>query len=284
MKKYKLTRKKVIANFNGKEITLYRIQALTDIYDTKGNLIAEKGQLGGFVENEENLSQFDGCWIADNSKVFGGAKVRDDSLIQNSAIVCQNSLIKNNAVISGNAKIKNSEIACYASVSGCAKIEDESKVSDRACISGEAVVKKCEIKNRVNIMGKLHIENTIIRDNVTISGENSKIENSAIDGGAKIDGEFNIIRSFISGHVTIDGKTLLKNTELYSNVHVGGSELVGIDILPVVICENAEVVDSTIKGAYMIKNNAKIAGEQLINSGEHTQVIMFTDSSYLDLE
>ncbi len=60
MKKYKLTRIKIKAKLNDKEVTLYRIRALTNIYNSVGTLIVGKGHLGGFVEGEENLSQF-GC-------------------------------------------------------------------------------------------------------------------------------------------------------------------------------------------------------------------------------
>ena len=35
----------------------------------------KKGDLGGYVESERNLSQYDNCWIYDNAIVFGNAKV-----------------------------------------------------------------------------------------------------------------------------------------------------------------------------------------------------------------
>lgn len=47
----------------------YRIEALTDFADVK------KGTLGGFVENEENLSQKGNCWIYDDAIVHGNAKI-----------------------------------------------------------------------------------------------------------------------------------------------------------------------------------------------------------------
>ena len=58
--KYKLT-EECITISNKK---LYRIEALKDFADIK------KGDKGGFVESEDNLSQTRNCWISDNAKVY----------------------------------------------------------------------------------------------------------------------------------------------------------------------------------------------------------------------
>ncbi|MDO4929606.1 MAG: hypothetical protein Q4E59_00575, partial [Bacteroidales bacterium] len=52
---------------------LYRIQAIRDF----GNI--KKGQIGGFIESEYNLSHYGNCWVWDNANVLGDAKVRDDA-------------------------------------------------------------------------------------------------------------------------------------------------------------------------------------------------------------
>ena len=70
-KKYKLTEETI--NVNCK--TLYRIEALKDFGNVK------KGDKGGFIENEDNLSQYDDCWIYDNAKVFDNAKVYGDAKV-----------------------------------------------------------------------------------------------------------------------------------------------------------------------------------------------------------
>ena len=284
MKKYKLTRIKVKATLNDKEVTLYRIRALTNIYNSVGTLIVEKGQKGGFVESEENLSQLGGCWVGDNSMVFGGAKVQDDARVLGSAVVCQNSILKNNAVVCDNAQIKNSIVSNHARVTGNTKIEDESNITDSVCVDGDCKVTRSDVKHDVKISDNVCIKNSVIRNNVTISGQNANIDNSVIDGWAKLEGEFKIIHSSILGHATITGKSFIKHTEIYSNVHISGeSEIIG-DTLPVIIDDNVEVIDSKINGAYVIKDNAKIVGEKLINTGK-VQLIKYTDASpYIDLE
>ena len=64
-KKYKLTDETI--NING--ITLYRIEALKDFSNVK------KGDKGGFVESENNLSHDGNCWIYDDAIVYDDATV-----------------------------------------------------------------------------------------------------------------------------------------------------------------------------------------------------------------
>ena len=90
-KKYKLT-DECITIGNTK---LYRIEALKDFASIK------KGDKGGFVESEYNLSQNDNCWVYGNARVKGDAKVFGD------AQVYGNAKVNGNAEISGNAKISS---------------------------------------------------------------------------------------------------------------------------------------------------------------------------------
>ena len=80
--------------------TLYRIKALKDFCDVKA------GDLGGYIEKEENLSHEGNCWVYDavvygNAKVYGNARVYDD------AVVYGNAWVYGNAVVCGNADISS---------------------------------------------------------------------------------------------------------------------------------------------------------------------------------
>ena len=50
-------------------LTLYRIEALRNFGYVK------KGDLGGWIEKEDNLSQSGTCWVYDEAIVFQDAKV-----------------------------------------------------------------------------------------------------------------------------------------------------------------------------------------------------------------
>ena len=57
-------------------LTLYRIRALVDFSFIK------KGELGGFVEKEENLSQVSGnAWVYGDARVSGNARVYGNALV-----------------------------------------------------------------------------------------------------------------------------------------------------------------------------------------------------------
>lgn len=64
--KYELTDEYIVHS----EVTkLYRIRALKDFNNIK------KGDLGGFIEKEGNLSHHGNAWVGGNAQVFGNAKV-----------------------------------------------------------------------------------------------------------------------------------------------------------------------------------------------------------------
>lgn len=65
MKKYKLT-KKTIYHLGTK---LYQIEALRDFGGVS------KGDKGGYIEKEDNLSQDGNAWVFGNARVFGDARV-----------------------------------------------------------------------------------------------------------------------------------------------------------------------------------------------------------------
>ena len=75
IKKYKLTEEIIKVD----DSILYRIEALRDFNDVK------KGDKGGFVEKEENLSQYGDSWVYDNAMVFGNAEIVGDAKVESAA-------------------------------------------------------------------------------------------------------------------------------------------------------------------------------------------------------
>ena len=155
--KYKLTEESI--NYFGK--TLYRIEALKD-FD-----IVKKGDKGGYVESEENLSQEEDCWVFDNAKVFdsavvyGNAKVFDKAevfghaKVYAKAEVCFNAKVYGNTIVYGKALVcGNTKVYGKAEVCGNAvvcenvRVFDDAFVYDNAIVCGNAQVCGCaEIKN-----------------------------------------------------------------------------------------------------------------------------------------
>ena len=116
-KKYKLTDECITLG----DKKLYRIEALKDFSDV------EKGEKGGFVENERNLSQENNCWIYDDAKVFDNASVFGNAIVGENACIKDNARVFENAIVSGNAKIYG-----YAKIYGIALIYENAIVCENA--------------------------------------------------------------------------------------------------------------------------------------------------------
>ena len=71
MKKFELTAESKI-NWFGR--TLFRIKACIDFTTTSGDEV-HKGDLGGFVEKESNLSHSGKAWVWGNAEVCGDASI-----------------------------------------------------------------------------------------------------------------------------------------------------------------------------------------------------------------
>ena len=71
-KKYELLKDDAVTSFGR---TLYRIKATTDFGDVK------KGELGGYIEKEENLSHFGNAWVSDNARVSHNAWVSGNARV-----------------------------------------------------------------------------------------------------------------------------------------------------------------------------------------------------------
>lgn len=159
-KKYEMT--SIAIEWQGRK--LFRIKALKSFGDVKA------GDLGGYIESENNLSQDGNSWVYNtakvydkamvwgnakihdnaevfedsfvygnacvcgNSKVFGLARVYGDVCIYNNAEICDNVRVHNNARVFGNAIIRdNTNVYGYAEIGGNAEVHDD---ADYICVKG----------------------------------------------------------------------------------------------------------------------------------------------------
>ena len=112
MKKYKLTDETSLCCGR----TLHRIVALCDFGNVK------KGDKGGWIEKEENLSQNGSCWVYGNAQVCDNAIVRDYAKVFDNVIIRDNSEVYGNSEVGGNIVIGGStEISCVINILAGAK-------------------------------------------------------------------------------------------------------------------------------------------------------------------
>jgi hypothetical protein len=93
MKKFELTADRI----EEKGVTLHRIKALIDFGDVKA------GELGGYVEKEENLSQYGNAWVYRHAKVFGNAYIYGNACVYDDAHIYGNAEVYSNARVCSNA-------------------------------------------------------------------------------------------------------------------------------------------------------------------------------------
>ena len=84
---------------NYKGHILHRIFALKDFWGIR------KGDFGGWIEKEDNLSQKGNCWVFGNAGVFGDAEVHGNAWVFGNAKVGGNAKVYGNAKVGGNANV-----------------------------------------------------------------------------------------------------------------------------------------------------------------------------------
>jgi len=114
---------------------LLRITALKDFSNVK------KGDKGGLIEKEENLSQEGNCWVYEDAKVYGDARVSGNAVVYGEARVCGKAEIFGEARVFENAEVSSRvKIFGNAYISGFSKISGMVKVYENARICGSALI------------------------------------------------------------------------------------------------------------------------------------------------
>ena len=131
MKKYELTAE-FIEKWGKK---LFRIKALISF----GSV--EVGELGGYVEKEDNLAQDGNAWVYGNARVCGDAEVYGDAWVYGNAEVYGNARVCGDAEVYGDARVcGNAWVYGNARVCGDAEVYGNARVCGDAEVYGDAKV------------------------------------------------------------------------------------------------------------------------------------------------
>lgn len=119
--------------------TLHQIQALNSMNVRVGDqsLVVRAGDLGGFVESENNLDQdseawiypeamvFDHAWVTGHAKILGRSQLSGDCVIRESAHIID-STVTDGVVVFGSVKLVNCALSGCAWFSGRGVYRDQS--------------------------------------------------------------------------------------------------------------------------------------------------------------
>ena len=166
--------------------TLYRIEALKDFRYVK------KGDLGGWIEKEDNLSQRGNCWVFDDACVYDNAKVCGEAQVYGKAEVWGNSKVLDDAEVDGETKVCGN-----VEIGGNSEVRCESAILDNAKIYGNA-----------RIGG-----NALVCDNAEVWGDSNVYDYATICNNAEVYGQ-----AIVHGRVTVDGSVkIMGDAELKCN-------------------------------------------------------------------
>jgi len=144
--------------------TLYQIKAEMSF----GNVV--KGELGGYIEKKENLSEEGNAWVSGNAQVYGDAWVSGDARVSGNAQVYGDAWVSGDAWVYGKLSLtlgyffgykeKKEDLKCFSLGDdnsyeligkGDCKIEEEnSQKTELLKKANELIAKAEELKDEAN--------------------------------------------------------------------------------------------------------------------------------------
>ena len=165
MKKYEFTGETKQINIINRTVTLHRIKASV----TFGNI--KSGDIGGWIEREENLSHDGNAWVYDNAQVhdnaqvFGNAQVHGDVWVFGNARVFGNAQVRGDAQVYGNALVFGDvQVFGNAQVRGDAQVYGNAWVCGDARVRGDAQVYSSKHVLLVGLIGSRNDYTTFFRN------------------------------------------------------------------------------------------------------------------------
>ena len=135
-KKYTLVKSDTVTTLDGRK--LFRIKAAVAI----AALGIAKGDLGGYIESEANLSQVSGnAWVYGNAQVYGDAQVSGNAWVYGNARVYGDAQVYGIARVYGNARVSgNARVYGNALGYGVARVSGNAQVYGNVRVYGNALV------------------------------------------------------------------------------------------------------------------------------------------------
>ncbi len=194
-KKYRLIESDSVVTARGN--TLYRIMALRNIdcYSVRA------GDLGGYIEREDNLSHDDNAWVFDKARVYGKAKVYENASVIGEACVFENAKIYGWAAVAGKAQVY-----------GRTQVYDDASIYDQAIVQGHADVfgsawvhDKARVFGQAKVYGQAKIyDGAHVGGQAKVHGDAELHANASVCGAEEITCEFECINiSNLESNITI---------------------------------------------------------------------------------
>lgn len=301
MNKYRLSDTPHIFYFqeeNGRQsVNLYQIIALRDFADISS------GTRGGWVENEQALSQSGNCWIYDeNSMVYAGARIEGNVRVTQPCTISHGARLKDNvwvdgavishhALLSDNVTIQNSRVRGECHLFGDARVlEDSDVIAARGLtqdndqilrIYDRATVKASRIVHQVQIYGDAIVDRAFVEhraevfDAALLLGNDDN--NVWVCDVAKVYGNARVIAGCEEDAIP----TLRYSTQVAENAVVEGNCVLKHHVLiggnawlrggPILLDNRIQITgNARICGDVVIEHRVEVSGNAVIEAGGNT--------------
>ena len=208
--------------------------------------IEKMGEVGGWIENMNNLSQEGDCWVQKDGIVCGYAFVGDDVIIQ-----------------------KGAEVGDYARVLNSATIEGGIGIGDNAIVWGEA---KVTGESRMAVYGKAHVLGEVAEGSAIFG--NAHIDSRArIEGLAKVYGHAWVLDGTVGERSQVHGDSIV-NGKILGRAEVAGISFVGdplwnreVDDEPAtaVVNDRAQILGGVVEG--IVTGGSVVSGQGRVGWG-----------------
>lgn len=244
-------------NGEKRHVTLRQIVALQDFHDVQA------GTLGGWVEDEQVLSQQGNCWIYDeNSMVFGGSRIAD------SARISQPCTIYDGVDISGHAWVDGAEICRGARLSGNVLVQ-RSRVSGECLLGDDA-----RILNSSEIIAARGL--TLDNDATLRIYDRATVNHSRILHQAQIYGDAIVNYAFVEHRAEVFDFALLEGNEendvwvcdcakVYDRARLVAGR--GEDAIPTLRYSAQLAESAVVEGNCVLKHHVRVGGEAQLRGG-----------------
>ncbi|WP_313124837.1 YdcK family protein [Pseudescherichia sp.] len=244
-------------NGEKRHVTLRQIVALQDFHDVQA------GTLGGWVEDEQVLSQQGNCWIYDeNSMVFGGSRIAD------SARISQPCTIYDGVDISGHAWVDGAEICRGARLSGNVLVQ-RSRVSGECLLGDDA-----RILNGSEIIAARGL--TLDNDATLRIYDRATVNHSRILHQAQIYGDAIVNYAFVEHRAEVFDFALLEGNEendvwvcdcakVYDRARLVAGQ--GEDAIPTLRYSAQLAESAVVEGNCVLKHHVRVGGEAQLRGG-----------------
>ncbi|KMT21496.1 hypothetical protein [Clostridium cylindrosporum] len=244
-------------------VAVYRIKALQS-FITETGIEVNSGDLGGFIECENNLSQEGLSWIHNDSVVYklgrvdGNCEVFDNSVVSERALLVNNVILRGNTEVRGVSQIENTVVDGEVIIMGISNLKGE------YIGNGDNVI-KISGKSRVydsDIQGKVYIKDSMVINDSIIAEE-----------------EINIIESDVE-RSTLENKVVILKSRV-SNSHLKGD--VSLEESKATLCR---IYSTNEKDILSFKNDSKLLLSKIVGEGvtDQSVIVNSTLSSRFNIE